>query len=400
MTDPSQREAAARLADRTRSLERSKIRVMFGLAERERQTADSDLVRLEVGEPDFGTPEHVIDAAAEAAHEGATSYTENAGIPPLREAISETMARESGVEYDPEQITVKNGAMEALSLSMMALAGPGDEVVVPTPAWPNYVNQVQLAGATPVEVPLPADSGFDLDAERVAGEIGEETAAVILTSPSNPTGQVYDEEAVAEVADAAAANDAYVVADEVYGRLTYDDDFRGAASYVDSPENVLTIDSCSKTYSMTGWRLGWLAGPEEVVDAVTSIGESTTACTSAVSQQAALAALTGPQEPVAEMKAAFEERRDFVVERVAEMPVVSCPRPDGAFYAFLDVSDLPGGSFEIAKRLLSEYGVVTAPGDGFGDAGEGYLRISFANSLDRIEEGLDRIEAMVRAETE
>jgi aspartate aminotransferase len=399
MTDASQRAASARLADRTRSLERSKIRVMFGLAERERQESDRDLVRLEVGEPDFDTPDHIIDAAAEAARGGATQYTENAGIPALREVIAETMARESGVEYDSEQVTVKNGAMEALSLSMMALAGPGDEVVVPTPAWPNYVNQVQLAGATPVEVPLPAESGFDLDVERVAGEIGHDTAAVVLTSPSNPTGQVYDEDAVAEVAEVAAAHDAYVVADEVYGRLTYDDDFRGAAAYVDSPENVLTVGSCSKTYAMTGWRLGWLAGPEPVVNAVTSIGESTTACTSSVSQHAALAALTGPQEPVAEMKAAFEERRDRVVETVAEMPVVSCPRPEGAFYAFLDVSDLSGGSFEIAKRLLSEYGVVTAPGDGFGDAGEGYLRISFANGLDRIEEGLDRIEEMVRDET-
>src|SRR6056297_17988 len=396
MTDATGRDPFARLADRTRSLERSKIRVMFGLAEEARRESDRELVRLEVGEPDFGTPAHVIDAAADAAREGATHYTENAGIPPLREAISETMARESGVEYDPEQITVKSGAMEALSLSMMAIAGPGDEVVVPTPAWPNYVNQVQLAGATPVTVPLSAESGFDLDPERVASEIRDETAAVILTSPSNPTGRVYDEDAVAEVVEVAAAHDAYVVADEVYGRLTYDDEFRGAASYVDSPENVLTVDSCSKTYAMTGWRLGWLAGPEQVVDAVTSVGESTTACPSSVSQQAAL---TGPQEPVAEMKAAFAERRDFVVERVAEMPVVSCPRPEGAFYAFLDVSDLPGGSFEVAKRLLSEYGVVTAPADGFGDAGEGYLRISFANSLDRIEEGLDRIEQFVRAET-
>ncbi|UPV99858.1 pyridoxal phosphate-dependent aminotransferase [Halorussus gelatinilyticus] len=399
MTDASQRDPSGRLADRTRSLERSKIRVMFGLAEEARRESDRELVRLEVGEPDFGTPDHVIDAAAEAAREGATSYTENAGIPPLREAISETMARESGVEYAPEQVTVKSGAMEALSLSMMALAGPGDEVVVPTPAWPNYVNQVQLAGATPVTVPLSAESGFDLDPERVAAEIGDETAAVILTSPSNPTGRVYDEDAVAEVVEVAAAHDAYVVADEVYGRLTYDRDFRGVASYVDTPENVITVDSCSKTYAMTGWRLGWLAGPQSVVDAVTSIGESTTACPSSVSQQAALAALTGPQEPVDEMKAAFEERRDFVVERVAEMPTVSCPRPEGAFYAFLDVSDLPGGSFEVAKRLLSERGVVTAPGDGFGDAGEGYLRISFANGLDRIEEGLDRIERFVRDES-
>ncbi|PSP54833.1 aminotransferase class I/II [Halobacteriales archaeon QS_1_67_19] len=371
---------------------------MFGLAEAERRESDRDLVRLEAGEPNFDTPEHVVDAAAEAAREGATHYTENRGIPELREAIAESMARESGVEYDPGQVTVKNGAMEALSLATMALAGPGDEVVVPTPAWPNYVNQAQLAGATPIEVPLPAESEFDLDPDRVIDAMSDDTAAVILTTPSNPTGRVYDEDAVDEVVTAAADRDAYVIADEVYGRLTYDDDFRGAAAYVDSPQNVLTVGSCSKTFAMTGWRLGWLAGPEAVVDAVSHVGESTTACPSSVSQHAALAALTGTQEPVAEMKAAYEDRRDLVVDRVAEMPVVSCPRPEGAFYAFLDVSDLSGTSFEVAKRLLSERGVVVAPGDGFGDAGEGYVRISFANSRERIETGLDRIEAMVREE--
>jgi aspartate aminotransferase len=394
MTDASQ-QATSRLTERTGNLERSKIRVMFDLAEE----YDGDPVRLHVGVPDFNTPEHVIAAAEAAARDGETQYTVNRGIPELRAAIADTMARENRVEYAPEQVTVKTGAMEALSLAILAVAGPGDEIVVPTPAWPNYVNHAQIAGATPVEVPLSADDGFDLDPERVGDAITDDTAAVILTSPSNPTGRIYDEDAVREVVEVAAAHDAYVVADEVYGRLTYDREFRGTASYVDHPECVLTVGSCSKTYAMTGWRLGWLAGPEAVVEAVTSLGESTTACPSSVSQQAALAALTGPQDPVAEMKAAFEERRDYVVERVAEMPVASCPRPDGAFYAFLDVSDLPGGSFEIAERLLSEYGVVTAPGDGFGDAGEGYLRLSFANSLDRIEAGLDRIEEMVRAET-
>jgi aspartate aminotransferase len=394
MTDASQQAASARLAERTGNLERSKIRVMFDLAEE----YDGDPIRLHVGVPDFNTPDHVIDAAAAAARDGETQYTANPGIPELREAIADTMARESGVEYAPEQVTVTTGAMEALSLAVLAVAGPGEEVVVPTPAWPNYVNHAEIAGATPVEVPLPAEDGFDLASEPVGDAITDDTAAVILTSPSNPTGRLYDEDAVSEVVEVAATNDAYVIADEVYGRLTYDRDFRGMASYVDHPERVLTVGSCSKTYAMTGWRLGWLAGPQAVVDAVSSLGESTTACPSSVSQQAALAALTGPQDPVAEMKAAFEERRDYVVERVAEMPVVSCPRPEGAFYAFLDVSDLPGTSFEIAKRLLSDYGVVTAPGDGFGDAGDGYLRISFANGLDRIEAGLDRIEEMVRNE--
>ena len=394
MTDASQRTTPARLAERTGNLSRSTIRVMFDLAEE----YDGDPVRLHVGVPDFNTPEHVIDAAEAAARDGKTEYTVNPGVPELREAIAETMARESHVEVSPEQVTVKNGAMEALSLAVLAVAGPGDEVVVPTPAWPNYVNQAQIAGATPVEVPLPAEDGFDLDPELVADAISDDTAAVILTSPSNPTGRIYEEDEISAVVDAAADHDAYVVADEVYGRLTYDREFRGAASYVDHPDRVLTVGSCSKTYAMTGWRLGWLAGPQPVVDAVSQIGESTTACTSSVSQHAALAALTGPQEPVAEMKAAFEERRDYVVERVEGMPVVTCARPEGAFYAFLDVSDLPGTSLEVAKRLLSEYGVVAVPGEGFGDAGAGYLRLSFANSLERIELGMDRIEEMVRAE--
>ncbi|USZ68475.1 pyridoxal phosphate-dependent aminotransferase [Halorussus salilacus] len=390
MTDASQRPPTARLAARTGDLERSKIRVMFDLAEE----YDGDPVRLHVGVPDFNTPEHVIDAAEAAAREGHTEYTQNAGIPELRAAIAETLAREDGVEVSPEQVTVKNGAMEALSLAVLAVAGPGEEVVIPTPAWPNYVNHAVVAGANPVEVPLPADEGFDLDPELVGEAITDDTAAVILTTPSNPTGRVYDEDAVSAVADVAADHDAYVIADEVYGRLTYDREFRGMASYVDHPDRVLTVGSCSKTYAMTGWRLGWLAGPQPVVDAVSRLGESTTACTSSVSQHAALAALTGPQEPVAEMKAAFEERRDYVVERVAEIPGVSCPRPEGAFYAFLDVSDFPGTSFEVAERLLDEYGVVTAPGDGFGEAGEGYIRLSFANSVERIGEGLDRIEEM------
>ncbi|WP_132058410.1 pyridoxal phosphate-dependent aminotransferase [Halorussus amylolyticus] len=383
-----------RIAKRAAGLERSKIRVMFELADE----VEGDLVHLEIGEPDFDTPEHIIDAAEEAARGGQTHYTANAGIPPLREAVADTLAREDDVQVSPEQVTVKSGAMEALALAMLALADPGDEVVIPTPAWPNYVNHAEVAGATPVEVPLPADEGFDLDAELVADHITDDTAAVILTTPSNPTGRVYDEDAVSAVADAAAEHGAYVVADEVYGRLTYDDDFRGMASYVDHPEQVLTVGSCSKTYAMTGWRLGWLAGPEPAVDAVTSVGETITACPSSVSQHAALAALTGPQDAADEMKAAFAERRDYVVERVADIPGISCPYPEGAFYAFLDVSDFEGGSFDVAKRLLHEYGVVSAPGDGFGEAGEGYIRLSFANSLERLELGFDRIEEMARDE--
>jgi aspartate aminotransferase len=380
---------------RADAFERSGIRVMFELAEEQ----GGDLVRLEVGEPDFDTPGHVIDAAAQAARDGETHYTSGAGIPELREAIAERMRDEADVPIAPEQVTVTNGAMEALSLALSAIADPGEEVTIPTPAWPNYRNQVILAGAEPVEVALPADDGFDLDPDRIIENLNENTAAVILTTPSNPTGRIYDEEAVKDVVVAAAEHDTYVIADEVYARLTYDGDHRRIASYMDY-EGLLTVDSCSKTYAMTGWRMGWLVGPEAVVAAATSLGESTTACPSSVGQHAALAAITGTQEPVHEMYDAFHERRDYLTERVAEIPHISCPRPEGAFYAFLDVSELDGSSFDVAERLLSDYGVVTAPGGAFSEAGEGYLRLSFANSLDRIELGLDRIERMVRDERE
>ena len=384
----------SRIAKRAEAVERSQIRVMFDLAE----AHDGDLVRLEVGEPDFDTPTHVINAAERAARAGATHYTSNAGIPELRDAIAHTMAREHDYQVDPDQILVTTGGMEALHLALLVIAEPGQEVVVPTPGWPNHLTQAKLAGATPIEIPLPADRGFSLDAERVVEQIGSDTAAVVLASPSNPTGQVFDPKEIQKVVDAAADVGAFVVADQVYARLTYDGDQRAIAADTDHPDHVLTVDSFSKTYAMTGWRVGWLAGPDDVIDRATAIRESTTACTSSVAQHAALAALEGPQDPVQEMYDAFKERRDYVVERLDAIPGISAPRPEGAFYAFLDVGALEGTSLEIAKRLLTEYGVVVAPGGGFGEAGEGYLRLSFANSLDRLELGLDRIEAMVRDE--
>ncbi len=364
---------------------------MFDLAE----AADRDLVRLEVGEPDFDTPEHIVEAAADAARAGETHYTSNAGLPELREAIAETLDRDYDVSYDPEQYVVTNGGMEALHLAVLSTVGPGDDLLLPSPSWPNYWTQARLADATPVEIPMPEETGYALDAERVIERMGDDTGAVVLCSPANPTGQLFDPGEIRAVVDAAAEHDAYVLADEVYLGLTYDRDPSGIAALTGHPDHVLTIGSCSKTYAMTGWRVGWLGGPGDVIDEVTKIHESTTACAGSVAQHAAIAALTGPQEPVEAMYDAFAERRDYVAERVDAMEGVSAPTPDGAFYALLDV-DLPGSSLDIAKRLLRERDVVLAPGDGFGEAGEGKLRLSFANSLDQLEKGLDGIEAAVR----
>ena len=378
--------------DRVQRAERSRIRVMYDLAE----SVGRDLVRLEVGEPDFDTPDHIVDAAAEAARGGATHYTPNAGLPACRRAISDAMADDYGVEHDVDEIAVTVGGMEALHLATLATVGPGEELLYPGPAWPNYETQAFLANGHGVEVPMPAETGFALDADRMAERMGPETAAVVLTTPSNPTGRVFDPDEIRAVVEAAADHDAYVIADEVYARLTYDREPRGVAALTGHPEHVLTVGSCSKTYAMTGWRLGWLAGDGSVLDEVVKVRESTTACASSVAQHAAIAALSGPQDPFEEMYGAFRRRRDYVADRVADADGLSAPRPEGAFYAFLN-PDVGADSLPLAKYLLEEHGVVLAPGSGFGTAGEGRLRLSFANSMDRLEEGLDRIEAGIAA---
>lgn len=378
--------------DRVQRAKRSQIRVMYDLAER----TDGDIVRLEVGEPDFDTPEHVIDAAAAAARDGATHYTSNAGLPACRRAISDAMARDYGVEHDPTEVVVTVGGMEALHLATLAVVGPGEELLYPGPAWPNYTTQAFLADGKPIEVPMSAESGFDLDADRLIERMRPETAAIVLTTPSNPTGRVFDADAIRAVVEAAADRGVYIIADEVYAGLTYDGDSRGIAALTDHPSHVLTVGSCSKTYAMTGWRLGWLAGGSTIIDEAVKVRESTTACASSIAQHAAIAALTGPQEPFEEMYEAFRRRRDYVVDRIEAIDGLSAPRPEGAFYAFLDPA-VEVDSLPFAKFLLEEHGVVLAPGSGFGRGGEGRLRLSFANSIDRLETGFDRIAAGIDA---
>lgn len=378
---------------RVRQAEQSRIRVMYELAE---ARPNADLVRLEVGEPDFDTPENVIDAAADAARAGETHYTPNAGMTACREAISHHMAETFGVEHPPSEVVVTVGGVEALQLTALSVVGPGEELLYPGPAWPNYVTQALLADGTPVEVPLSAADGFDLDADRMIERMGSKTALVILNTPANPTGRIFDREAVRAVVEAAADHGAYVIADEVYTGLTYDGEGEGIASYTGHPEHVLTVGSTSKTHAMTGWRIGWLAGTRTVTDEVVKIREATTSCASNPAQYAAIEALTGPQEPFEAMYDAFVERRDYVVDRIAGIDGLSAPRPQGAFYVFLE-PDVDADDLAFAKYLLREHDVVLAPGSAFGEAGTGRLRLSFANSLERLEAGFDRIEAGLEA---
>lgn len=379
-------EHEAQLASRATQDTGSEIRIMF-----ERAQALNDVVRLEIGEPDFDTPQHVIDAAAEAASKGATHYTSTYGITELRDAIAEKVREDNEVPVERDGVIVTNGGIEALALSFLSVVDPGSEVIVPTPEWTNYAAQISLAGGEPVRVPLDPETGFDLDPDRLIESMSDDTDAVVLCRPNNPTGRVYDEDSVRAVVEAAADHEAYVIADEVYERLTYEGNRRSAAA-LGEPEWVLSVNSFSKGYAMTGWRLGWLAGPKPVVDAAQIIRQQFSLCSSSVAQQAGLAALTGPQEPFAEMIETYQERRDYALDRIAEIPELECTTPEGAFYLFCDASTIDGTSMEIATSMLEQEGVAVTPGSGFGDAGTNHLRMSYATSLDDLAEGFDRIE--------
>lgn len=381
------------LSRRADGFEGSKIRVIFDLAEAQ---ADDDLVRLEVGEPDFDTPAHVVEAAHEAAAGGDTHYTSTRGLAELREAIADLSASAHDREVDPaEEVLVTTGATEALYLAFLAVVDPGDEVVIPEPTWPNYAMQTRLIGGEPVGVELPPDRYFELDADAVVEAITDDTAAVVLTTPSNPTGRVYDPGALRAVVEAAGTHDAYVIADVIYERITFEGERRTVAASLDDHSNLVEINAVSKGYAMTGWRLGWLTAPAPVVEATQALRQCTSLCPNVVSQRAAIAALRGPQEPFDRMVAAYRERRDHVIDRIDAMPHVSSTAPEGAFYTMLDVSALGGSSLDIASDLLADYATVTTPGSAFGPAGEGHLRISFANGLEQLERGMDRLERLV-----
>lgn len=382
-----------RIAARATRIEPQQIRLMFELA----AECAGDLVHLEFGEPDFDTPDHIVEGAVTAARAGQTKYTANAGVRELREAIAAKIDPELDTSVDAAtEVIVTTGGVEALLLAMQTVV-PGDgEVVIPTPTWPNPISQAKLVGGRPVTVEMDAEHGFVPEAAEIVEAIGPETAAVLLASPGNPTGRVLPRETIEAVLAAATRHDAYVIADEVYRELTYED----IPPRIDAlaQERVLTVGSCSKAYAMTGWRVGWLVGPETVVEHMVKLHESTTSCVNTPAQHAAIAALTGPQEPVRGMREAFRERRDYLLSRIESIPGVAAPMPEGAFYAFVDVGRLPGTSMDIAKRLLYEYDVVAAPGTAFGPGGEDHLRFSFANDLERLALGMDRFEEMVRAE--
>jgi len=351
------------------------------------EAAGEDAINLGLGQPDFPTPEHARQAAVDAIEAGqADGYTSNKGTESLREAIAEKYARDSGRDVDPGNVIATAGGSEALHVAMEAHVDPGQELIFPDPGFVSYDALTRIAGGTPRPVGLRED--LTLDPTAVEEAITDDTAAFVVNSPANPTGAVQSPEDMREFARIADEHDVLCLSDEVYEHIVFEGEHRSPAEFAES-DNVVVVSACSKTYSMTGWRLGWVTGSGERIERMLRVHQYVQACASAPAQYAAEAALSGPQDRVTEMVDAFEKRRDLLVDRFEEMGL-ACPRPEGAFYAMPEVPE--GWIDEVLDR-----GVVVVPGEAFGEHGAGYARISYAADVDVLEEALDIMEAATEA---
>jgi aspartate/methionine/tyrosine aminotransferase len=382
----------SRAGRRAASVPPSLIRRMF-----DRAQDVPGAISLAVGEPDFPTPAHVVEAGRAALRAGFTRYSPNAGYRELREVIAAKLRKVNGLDVDAGEVFVTVGAMEALMLAFLVGLDPGDEVILTDPCYTNYPSQITLAGGVPVWVATDPARGYLPAPEAVAAAITPRTRAILVNSPSNPTGAVYPASLLRAIADLAVRHDLLLVSDEAYEALVYGEARHASpAAFPGLAERTISIYSFSKEYAMTGWRIGYLAGPAAMLRVMATVQEQVASCVNAATQQAALAALTGSQECVEAMRGAYERRRDLVVERLNRIPGVRCPRPEGAFYAFPDVRAITTDTVALADRLLFDHGVVVSPGEAFGPRSAGFLRLSYASSEADLAEGLDRLEAGLR----
>lgn len=373
------------------SLGRSGIRDIMELA----WQAGGEVIHLEVGEPDFDTPAHAVEAARRAGEEGFTKYTPNAGIPELREALADKVRLRNGIETSPDDIVVTPGAVAGVYGAIVSLADPGEEILISDPAWPNYRLMTNLSGVTEVPYPLAAENDFIPQAELMEPLITDRTRAILLNSPGNPTGAATPRRALREILELARERDLWVLSDEVYDEIWYESPPPSAAP-LDPDGRVISFFSFSKTYAMTGWRVGYLVSPPEVTESIVKVQEPITSCINAPAQWAAIAAVTGPQEVVAEMRAAYRERRDMVMNLLDEAGVPYV-RPAGAFYQMVNVSGSGLTADRFARRLVMEQGVAVAPGETFGPRAGDYVRVSLASSPDLLAEGVTRMIAAIGA---
>jgi aspartate aminotransferase len=354
-----------------------------------------DIVHLEIGEPDFDTPANIVDAAVDALHQGFTHYGPSAGLPDLRQAIADEVGRTRHTKVSPDEVVVVPGGKPIIFFTLMALVEQGDEVIYPNPGFPIYESMIEFLGAKAVPIQLHEERDFRLDTSELKGLINERTKLIILNSPQNPTGGVMTKRDIEEMAAILAGRDIMVLSDEIYSRLIFEGDHHSLFSYDDLRDRVILLDGFSKTYAMTGWRMGYGVMRADLAQQIARLMTNSNSCTASFTQKAGIEAICGPQESVGVMNAEFKRRRDFFAERINRIKGFRCNVPKGAFYMFPNITGTGWKSKPLADALLNEAGVAALSGTAFGAYGEGYLRFSIANSLENISKALDRVEEWV-----
>ena len=378
------------LSDAVQSLKPSGIRKFFDIV-----SEMKDAISLGVGEPDFDTPWHIRDEGIYALEKGKTFYTSNAGLKELREEICNYQKRKQGIVYNPaDEVIVTVGGSEAIDIGLRAMINPGDEVIIPQPSYVSYEPCAILAGAKPVIIDLKAENEFRLTAEELEDVITDKSKVLILPFPNNPTGAIMEREDLEKIAELIRKYDLYVMSDEIYGALTYKGEHVSIASLEGMKERTILIDGFSKAYAMTGWRLGYACGPQVIIKQMLKIHQFAIMCAPTTSQYAAVEALKNGDEDVAMMRESYDQRRKFLIKTFRDMGL-ECFEPFGAFYIFPSIKSLGMTSDEFANQLLKEEKVAVVPGNAFGDSGEGFLRISYAYSLEELKEATDRIARFV-----
>jgi len=356
-----------------------------------------DVISLGPGEPDFCTPKHIVDFAKKKLDEGFTHYSPPAGRIEVRKAIAKKLKKDNKIKVDPEEIIVTCGSQEALLLATLSLIDPGEKILVPNPGFLAYIPMVETVTGVPITVPLLEKDGFEFDTNKVKQLIDKRTRVLIVNSPSNPTGRILKKKTLEELADIAIEHDLIIFSDEAYEKFLYGKNKHiSIGSLNGMKDHVITFQTFSKTYAMPGWRVGYAAGPKELIQSMTRIHMYCGLCSPTISQLAAMEALNGSQKCVEDMKKEYEKRRKLIVKRIEEIPKISCLEPEGAFYVFPNIKAMKMKSTEVVKLFLEKANVLAVPGTEFGRYGEGYIRMSYATSYEKIEEAMNRIENVVR----
>ena len=358
---------------------------------RELESQGRHIIHLEIGEPDFDTPAHIVEAGVQALKEGYTHYGPSSGLPEVRQVIIDEVNRSRGLKLGPHHVVVTPGAKPILFFTALAAIETGDEVIYPDPGFPIYESVISFVGGKAVPIPLRESNDFQIDIDELRRIITSKTRMIIINSPGNPTGGVLSHEQLREIAELAVKHDLWVLSDEIYGRIVYDDKHESITQFEGLIDRTIILDGLSKAYAMTGWRLGYGVMPNDLAFLVSRLMTNSNSCTASFSQRAIIAALQGTQEPTEKMVAEFRSRRDMLVAELNTLPGFSCRSPRGAFYAFPNITKTGKKSRDLAERLLEDAGVAVLSGTAFGEHGEGFLRLSYANSPENLREGVRRI---------